>query len=136
RGKLEQLDAWLRGRRDTDYVVHEGREPGHVRHVLTLDADTILPPGAGRRLIETLAHPLNRARFDGSRAVAGYTVLQPRAEITPDSSPTRFARVFAGDGAFDIYSRAVSNVYQDLFGEGIFIGKGIYELDAFEASVD
>ena len=138
RGKLEELNRLLCGESDTSYVVHEGRELPEFRYVITLDADTVLPVGAGRRLIETLAHPLNVARLDpaGERVVSGYTVLQPRAEILPETRPTRFARAFAGDGAFDIYSRAVSNVYQDLFGEGSFVGKGIYDLAAFRATVE
>ncbi|PRQ07167.1 GH36-type glycosyl hydrolase domain-containing protein [Enhygromyxa salina] len=138
RGKLDELNRLLRGDLDTTYVVHEGRE-GHFaefRYVLTLDADTVLPLGAGRRLIETLAHPLNRACFDADlRVRAGYTVLQPRADVAPDDASTRFARAFAGDGAFDIYTRAVSDVYQDLFGEGIFVGKGIYAIDDFQRSL-
>ncbi|KIG12891.1 Cyclic beta-1,2-glucan synthase [Enhygromyxa salina] len=138
RGKLEELNRLLRGDLETTYVVHEGRE-GHFdefRYVLTLDADTVLPLGAGRRLIETLAHPLNQARFDEGLGVrSGYTVLQPRADVAPDDAPSRFARAMAGDGAFDIYTRAVSNVYQDLFGEGIFVGKGIYAIDDFQRSL-
>ena len=138
RGKLEELNRLLRGDTSTSYVVHEGQAEhfAEFRHVLTLDADTILPLGSGRRLIETLAHPLNRARFDaGERVSAGYTVLQPRVDLAPIDAPTRFSRIFAGDGAFDIYSRAVSDVYQDLFGEGIFVGKGIYAIDDFQRSV-
>ena len=140
RGKLEELNRLLRGSEDTTYVVHEGKA-GHFasfRYIITLDADTILPIGAARRLIETLAHPLNVARFDAQdqRVIAGYTVLQPRVDIAPEPNATRFARAFAGDGAFDIYTRAVSDVYQDLFGEGVFVGKGIYDLDAFRASVE
>jgi cyclic beta-1,2-glucan synthetase len=140
RGKLEELNQLLRGHGDTSYTVHVGREDGleRFRFVITLDADTVLPLDAARRLIETLAHPLNRPRFDaeGRRVLAGYTVLQPRTETTPKPAPTRFANLFAGDRAFDIYTRAVSNVYQDLFGEGVFVGKGIYDLDAFRASVE
>src|SRR5690606_13014494 len=140
RGKLEELNRLLRGSQDTTYIVHEGRE-GHfasVRYIITLDADTILSLGTARRLIETLAHPLNVARFDeqGQRVIAGYTVLQPRVDLAPEPNATRFARAFAGDGAFDIYTRAVSDVYQDLFGEGVFVGKGIYDLDAFRASLE
>src|SRR5690606_20404759 len=109
------------------YVLHEGREDhfASIRYVITLDADTILPIGAARRLIETLAHPLNVARCDAhGRTIAGYTVLQPRVELAPDPSASWFSRVFGGDGAFDIYTRAASDVYQDVFGEGVFVGKG------------
>jgi cyclic beta-1,2-glucan synthetase len=140
RGKLEELNRLLRECPNTTYVVHEGRE-GHypsIRYVITLDADTIMPPGAARRMIETLAHPLNVARFDpeGEQVVAGYTVLQPRIDLAPEAAPSRFALAYAGDGSFDIYSRAASDVYQDLFGEGVFVGKGIYDLDAFRASLE
>jgi cyclic beta-1,2-glucan synthetase len=138
RGKLDELNRLLRDDTNTSYVVHEGRE-GHFaefRYVLTLDADTVLPLDAARRLIETLAHPLNRARFDADgRVRSGYTVLQPRIDLAPIRAATRFARAFAGEGAFDIYSRAVSDVYQDLFGEGTFVGKGIYAIDDFQRSV-
>jgi cyclic beta-1,2-glucan synthetase len=138
RGKLDELNRLLRGDTRTSYVVHDGRE-GHFaefRYVLTLDADTILPLDAGRRLIETLAHPLNQARFaTEGRVHSGYTVLQPRTDVAPLEAPTRFARAFAGDGAFDIYTRAVSDVYQDLFGEGTFVGKGIYAIDDFQRSL-
>jgi cyclic beta-1,2-glucan synthetase len=138
RGKLEELNRLLRGASDTTYVDEDGGfdRLNYFRYVLTLDADTVLPLGAGERLIETLAHPLNRARLDAAgRVRSGYTVLQPRAEIAPKDARTRFARIFAGDGAYDIYTRAVSDVYQDLLGEGIFVGKGIYAIDDFQRSL-
>ncbi len=139
RGKLEEFNRMLLGDTDTTYLTGDGYDPvpTSVRYVITLDADTILPHGAARRLVETLAHPLNCARFDEAtgRVVEGYTVLQPRAELTPGSTATWFARTYAGEGVFDIYTRAVSDVYQDLFGEGIFVGKGIYEVAAFHRAV-
>ena len=110
-----------------------------VRFVITLDADTILPRGAACRLAGTLAHPLNRAVFDDKtgQVVSGYTILQPRMEIHPRSANTSwFTRFFAGDAGLDLYTLAVSDAYQDLFGEGIYVGKGIYDVDAFERSVD
>ncbi|MFC2037275.1 hypothetical protein ACFLYD_04785 [Chloroflexota bacterium] len=106
-----------------------------IKYVITLDADTSLPRGSARRLVATLAHPLNRAEFDpGSDAmVAGYTVLQPRVEIRPVSANrTLFARVFSGNTGVDLYTLAVSDVYQDFFGEGSYVGKGIYDVVAFE----
>ncbi|MGC1378047.1 MAG: glucoamylase family protein [Anaerolineales bacterium] len=109
-----------------------------IKYVITLDADTSLPKGSAARLVATLAHPLNRAEFapDGRSVVAGYTILQPRVEIKPTSaSRSRFAQIFAGDAGFDLYTLAVSDVYQDLFGEGSFVGKGIYDVAAFEKSV-
>ena len=107
--------------------------------MITLDADTILPRGAASRLVGTLAHPLNHAKFDDttSQVVSGYTVLQPRMEIHPRSANhSWFTRIFAGDTGLDLYTRAVSDAYQDLFGEGSYVGKGIYDVDAFERSVD
>jgi cyclic beta-1,2-glucan synthetase len=109
-----------------------------IRYVITLDADTVLPRDSARRLVGALAHPLNRPQFDAEtgRVVAGYTVLQPRTEIQPTSvNQSLFARIFSGDRGMDLYSRAVSDVYQDLFGEGIYVGKGIYDVPAFERSL-
>jgi cyclic beta-1,2-glucan synthetase len=121
--------------------LHEGAPEAlrGVRFVVTLDADTKVPHGAVARLVGTLAHPLNSARFDPAtgRVATGYTVVQPRVEIAPESGiRSRFARLYTGDTAIDIYSQAVSDVYQDLFGSGIFIGKGIYEVAPFQRSVE
>jgi hypothetical protein len=110
-----------------------------VRYVVTLDVDTVLPKGALARLVGTLAHPLNRAEFDdvSGRVRTGYTVVQPRVEISPEcGNRSRFARWFTGDTAIDIYSRAVSDVYQDLFGSGIYVGKGVYDVEAFRRSLE
>src|SRR4029079_4808324 len=102
-------------------------------------ADTQLPMGSAHRLIGLLAHPLNHAVFDEQtgRVVSGYTIVQPRIETSPSSvRQTRFSRIFAGDVGFDIYTHAVSDLYQDLFGSGIYVGKGIYDVDAFMRSVE
>jgi len=109
-----------------------------TRFVITLDADTILPRGVAGRLIGTLAHPLNRPVFDDAgQVVAGYTVLQPRIDIAPWSAEaTPFSWIFSGEQGLDLYSRAVSSVYQDLFGEGIYVGKGIYDVAAFHRSLE
>jgi len=137
RGKLDQFNRFLAGEDINDFTVHEGAAAGlrgDVRYVISLDADTVLPAGAAARLIGILEHPLNRAEVDPEtgRVVAGYTIVQPRVEISPaNASRTLFARLSAGDTAIDIYSRAVSDTYQDLFGEGVYVGKGIYDLDAF-----
>ncbi len=109
-----------------------------VVFAITVDADTIIPRESAHNLIATLAHPLNRAEFDeeGKEVVNGYTILQPRTEVKPVSvSQTPFTRIFAGDMGLDLYTRAVSDVYQDLFGEGIYVGKGIYDIAAFERSL-
>ncbi len=144
RGKLQELNRLLRGSKDTSFsTITSGTadwaELQCVRFVITLDADTILPRGAARRLVGTLAHPLNYAKFNNTtgQVFDGYTVLQPRMEIHPRSSNySWFTRIFAGDTGLDLYTRAVSDAYQDLFGEGSYVGKGIYDLDAFERSVE
>src|SRR5690606_21003755 len=115
------------------------RVPAGTRYVITLDADTRLPRDAAVRLIGKMAHPLNRPRFsDGEqRVVGGYAILQPR--VTPALPVGRegslYQRVFSGPGGLDPYAAAVSDVYQDLFGEGSYTGKGIYDVDAFEAAL-
>jgi cyclic beta-1,2-glucan synthetase len=115
-----------------------------VRYVITLDADTILPRDAARELIAILAHPLNRAHLSplsagecGEEVVSGYTILQPRTDIHPSSGgASYFTRIFSGDTGLDLYTRAVSDVYQDLFGEGSYVGKGAYEVESFERSLE
>lgn len=140
RGKLEEFNQLLRGEKPTSSVRHLGDPRGleGIRFVITLDADTQLPLGSARRMVELLAHPLNRAVFDErGRVTAGYTIAQPRVETSMASSRrSRFSRLFAGDTTFDIYTHAVSDVYQDLFGAGIYVGKGIYEIDSFVRSVE
>ena len=141
RGKLDELNRLLRGDTETSHSRHVGDPEGlsGIRFVITLDSDTELPMGSARRLVGLLAHPLNRAVFDPhtNRVIAGYTIVQPRIETSP-SSPRRtwFARIFSGDIGFDIYTHACSELYQDLFGSGIYVGKGIYDVDAFMRSVD
>ena len=142
RGKLHELNALLRGSTTTS-ILTTGRDssvpPAGVRYVITLDADTQLPMGAAARLVGTMAHPLNRPTFDAraGRVVDGYAVLQPR--ITPilpaEHEASVFQRVFTGSGGIDPYASAVSDVYQDLFGEGSYTGKGIYDLDVFERAL-
>ena len=136
RGKLEEFNQLLLGQASTSYVAQIGHKAilPQIRYVITLDADTTLPHGQARRLIGTLAHPLNQARFDPQRGLVtrGYTVLQPRVEIKPSSiNYSAFSRIFSGQSGLDLYSLAASNMYQDLFGEGIYMGKGIYEVAAF-----
>jgi len=141
RGKLEHFNKFVLGGPANDFALTEGdiaRLQG-IRFVITLDDDTTLPPETAARLVGVLAHPLNRAVFDPKtgRVISGYTVIQPRIEILPQqSSVSLFCRLYSGDTAIDIYSRAVSDVYQDLFGSGIFIGKGIYEVSAFQRCLE
>ncbi len=140
RGKLHELNRWLRGATDTSIIssIGQAEQLRLVKYVITLDADTILGRDGARQLVGALAHPLNRAQADPrtGRVVQGYGLLQPRTEITPTSANySHFSRIFAGDIGLDLYTHAVSNVYQDLFGSGIYVGKGIYDLDAFEYSL-
>jgi cyclic beta-1,2-glucan synthetase len=136
RGKLADLNALLRGAHDR-FAEISGQTAilQSVRYVITLDTDTQLPRDAARLMVGTLAHRLNRPVFDvhGSRVVDGYTILQPRVGVSLTSAQkSRFVQLYAGDPGVDPYTRVVSDVYQDLFGEGSFIGKGIYDVDSFE----
>ncbi len=143
RGKLHELNRLLRGATDTNFVLGEwasSRPPADVRFVITLDSDTRLPRDAARRLVGKMAHPLNRARFDAAerRVVEGYGILQPR--VTPSlpvgSEGSPYQRVFSSLGGIDPYAVAASDVYQDLFDEGSFTGKGIYDVDVFESALE
>lgn len=141
RGKLEQLNSLLVEGDWSGFNLHVGKREAlsRIRFVVTVDADTILPTGSVGKLVGTLAHPLNHARSDlaTGQVTKGYTIIQPRVEISPRSGErTLFARLFTGETAIDIYSRAVSDVYQDLFGSGIFVGKGIYDVRAFHRAID
>jgi cyclic beta-1,2-glucan synthetase len=141
RGKLHELNRLLRGATDTTFVAIGGQlpVPAGVRYVITLDTDTRLPIGAAKRLIGKMAHPLNRPRLDAvsRRIVEGYGVLQPR--VTPSLPTARdgslYQRAFSSQTGIDPYAAAVSDVYQDLFDEGSYSGKGIYDVDAFEAAL-
>ena len=141
RGKLHELNRLLRGVTDTSFLSAGGAAPvapPDVRYVITLDADTRLPRGAVNRLVGTMAHPLNRPRFDPGtgRVVEGYAVLQPRVTPPlPGGESSFFQRLSSGPSGIDPYAAAVSDVYQDLFGEGSYTGKGIYDVDAFEAAL-
>jgi len=136
RGKLADLNATLRGAqgRFTD-VVGQVDVLSSVRYVITLDTDTQLPRDAARQMVGTLAHWLNRPVYDTRqhRVIDGYTILQPRVGVSLASAMrSRFSQLNTDDPGLDPYTRVVSDVYQDLFGEGSFIGKGIYDLDSFE----
>ena len=140
RGKLEQLNEALRGDIKDFFAHHigEASQLRGIRFVITLDSDTELPMGSAHRLVGLLAHPLNEAVFEQKtgRVTSGYTIVQPRIGTSPSSSrPTLFSRLFAGDVGFDIYTHASSELYQDLFGAGIYVGKGIYDVDGFMRSV-
>ncbi len=157
RGKLHELNQLILAAQGaslgerlidtaTSFPIREGDLSmlQRIRYVVTLDADTILPREAARELIAVLAHPLNRAHLRpaapgecGEKVVSGYTILQPRTDINPLSGgASYFTRIFSGDTGLDLYTRAVSDVYQDLFEEGSYVGKGAYEVVTFERSLE
>jgi cellobiose phosphorylase len=141
RGKLEQLNALLRGGASDAFseVIGDRSILPTVKYVITLDTDTQLPRDSARKLIGNLAHPLNRPVYDEKRrrVVSGYAILQPRVSISLESAGrSRFSRLASGESGIDPYTHEVSDVYQDLFGEGSFVGKGIYDVDAFRAAVE
>ncbi len=140
RGKLAEFNALLRGgsRECFSEIVGETAILPAIKYVITLDTDTQLPRDAARRLVGTMAHRLNRPEFDPVRGVVneGYSILQPRVAVSlPSARRSWFVRLHAGNAGIDPYTRAVSDVYQDLFQEGSFIGKGIYDVDAFERAM-
>jgi cyclic beta-1,2-glucan synthetase len=136
RGKLAALNAFLRGAGQDAFseLVGDTSQLGAVRYVITLDSDTQLPRDAAREMAGAMAHTLNRPVLDArkQRIAEGYGILQPRVSVSlPSAQRSWFVRLFAGDPGVDPYTRVVSDVYQDLFGEGSFVGKGIYDVDAF-----
>jgi len=146
RGKLGDLNSLLRTEGDEltlarakfTLIVGDIAKLTRVKYIITLDTDTQLPRDAARQLIGAMAHPLNRARYDskGEYVIGGYGILQPRIAASLDgANRSRYAQLFGGEPGIDPYTRSVSDVYQDLFGEGSFIGKGIYDIDVFEHSL-
>ena len=140
RGKLAELNSLLRGGGQDCFSLIVGATDvlSSVKYVITLDTDTQLPRDAARQFVGAMAHPLNRAHFDEQRqrVTEGYGILQPRVAVSlPGTNRSRYARLFGSEPGIDPYTRAVSDVYQDVFGEGSFIGKGIYDVDAFERSL-
>ena len=145
RGKLGDLNSLLRGGHRDGFSLIVGATDilSQVRYVITLDTDTQLPRDAARQFVGAMAHPLNVARFgepgkDTSREVvtSGHGILQPRVSVSlPGTNRSRYARLYGGEPGTDQYTRTVSDVYQDLFDEGSFIGKGIYDVDAFERAL-
>ncbi|HET7453113.1 MAG TPA: glucoamylase family protein, partial [Thermoanaerobaculia bacterium] len=140
RGKLTELNRALRAKGPTtfDVLPADAAALARIRFVLTLDADTRLPRDAARELAGTLAHPLNRPRLDPASGIVrdGHGIVQPRVSVSPESAHrSAFAQISSGHAGIDPYTTAVSNVYQDLFDEGSFTGKAIYDVDAFEAAL-
>ncbi|MGE5419403.1 MAG: GH36-type glycosyl hydrolase domain-containing protein, partial [Chloroflexota bacterium] len=140
RGKLADLNVLLRENVKTNFSVIIGHTEvlKSIRYVITLDTDTQLPRDSAKQLVGTMAHPLNRPYYDPKkrRVTDGYTIIQPRVAVSlPGTNRSRYAKLFGSEPGIDPYTRAVSDVYQDLFGEGSFIGKGIYEVESFEQSL-
>ncbi len=142
RGKLEELNQLICDPQASssfpfivgDFYASAGLCP--IQFVITLDSDTKLPPGSAKKLINTLAHPLNRAWYDKQkkRITKGYSIIQPRISFSPESAKnTHFSKIFSGNVGLDPYSAAVSDIYQDLIGEASFTGKGIYDVRAFHS---
>ncbi len=141
RGKLADLNTLLRGAAQDRFslIVGEIESLAGIQYVITLDTDTQLPRDAARQLVGAMAHPLNRARYDENRqcVTEGYGILQPRVAVSlPSVNRSLYARIHGSESGIDPYTRAVSDIYQDLFGEGSFIGKGIYDVDAFEQALN
>ncbi len=141
RGKIEEFNRLLRGANDTSFAVHVGDVTilPQVKYCITLDSDTRLPRDVARQLIGVIEHPLNRPEMDrrAGRVTDGYGILQPRVSVTYTSAAgSLFARLYAGHTGVDPYTTAVSDTYQDLFGEAIFTGKGLYEVDTFIAALE
>jgi cellobiose phosphorylase len=141
RGKLAEFNALLRGGAMTCFseIVGSIDILPLIKYVITLDTDTQLPRDTARELVGTMAHPLNRPVFDATRGIVteGYSILQPRVGVSlPSARRSWFVRLFASEVGIDPYTRAVSDVYQDLFQEGSFIGKGIYDVDAFRRAME
>ncbi|MBK6588575.1 MAG: phosphorylase [Acidobacteria bacterium] len=140
RGKLEEFNGLLRGSQNTSFTIVTAEEEllRKTKFVITLDSDTQLPRDSARKLIGIASHPLNRAFFDEGlqRVTKGFGILQPRVSISLTSaSRSYFARIFSGNTGIDPYTTASSDIYQDLFGEGSFTGKGLYDVDVFSAAL-
>jgi cellobiose phosphorylase len=140
RGKIEEFNRLLRGATDTSYSTKVGDLTvlPDVRFCIVLDRDTRLPRDTAKQLIGVILHPLNRPRFDSreGRVVEGYGILQPRVSVTfASAAGSLFSRVYSGHTGVDPYTRAVSDAYQDLFGEGSYTGKGLYDVDAFVSAL-
>ncbi len=136
RGKLEELNSFLRGGAKDCFslIVGEQSVLQKIKYVITLDADTQLPRDAAWKMIGAMAHPLNEAVYDPNkkRVVDGYGILQPRVSVSlPDIHSSLYTRMNGNEPGIDPYTRAVSDIYQDIFQEGSFIGKGIYDVDIF-----
>ena len=136
RGKLMEFNELLRGKNNTSYNVISGNIESllKVKYVITLDADTQLPRDSAKKLIGAMSHVLNKpvVDYENKRVARGYGLMQPRISVgTISANKTMFSKTFSGETGIDMYTSAISDVYQDVFSEGIFTGKGIYDLDVF-----
>src|SRR5688572_11300904 len=141
RGKLEEFNHLLRGAGDTSFVVRTANDAllRTIRYVITLDSDTQLPRDVARKLVGAAVHPLNQPAIDAAtnRVIYGYGILQPRVSISlASASRSKLVQIFSGYTGIDPYTTAVSDVYQDFFGEGNFTGKGLYDVDAFQRTLE
>ncbi len=145
RGKLADLNWLLRAEPHADLgdrfslIVGETAILANVKYVITLDTDTQLARDSAWQFVGAMAHPLNHPHYDEDkqRVCEGYGILQPRVAVSlSGANRSRYARMCGSDPGIDPYTRAISDVYQDLFGEGSFIGKGIYDVDAVEHALD
>ncbi|HLO59796.1 MAG TPA: glucoamylase family protein [Bacteroidales bacterium] len=139
RGKLSDLNSLLRGGENKfSLIIGDIEVLPKIKYVITLDTDTQLPRDSARQFIGAMSHPLNQPKYDPKkqRVTEGYTILQPRVAVSlPGTNRSKYARLFGSEPGIDPYTRTISDVYQDLFGEGSFIGKGIYDIDAFEQTL-
>ncbi|NLC32488.1 MAG: glycosyl transferase [Clostridiales bacterium] len=141
RGALMEFNDLLLGSDKTSFTVMSNQDMASlgIQYIITLDSDTILPIGMARKLIGAMAHPLNRPVIDPKKGIvtSGYGLMQPRIDVDVESSnKSIFSKIFTDQGGIDPYANAISDVYQDLFGEGIFTGKGIYDLKAFQTVLE
>ncbi|OGC57085.1 hypothetical protein A2976_01815 [candidate division WWE3 bacterium RIFCSPLOWO2_01_FULL_41_9] len=140
RGKVIEFNRFLTGSSETTYSISTGNPdlPGRIKYVISLDADTELPMNTARKLIGTMLHPLNKPVIDPDRKIVidGYGIIQPRVDTSaPSAARSLFSQIFTRESGLDPYSSAISNIYQDLLGDGIFIGKAIYDVEAFKEIV-
>ena len=140
RGKLSDLNSLLRGNTQNrfSHIVGNTENLKKIKYIITLDTDTQLPRDSARQFVGAMSHPLNKPKYDlvKKRVIEGYGILQPRVAVSlPGTNRSRYAKLFGSEPGIDPYTRAISDVYQDLFGEGSFIGKGIYDIDFFEQTL-
>jgi cellobiose phosphorylase len=140
RGKLSDLNSLLRGGSTDEFskIIGNTKVLSKIKYVITLDTDTQLPRDSARQFVGAMSHPLNKPKYDAkkNRVTEGYSILQPRVAVSlPGTNRSRYAKLFGNDPGIDPYTRVISDVYQDFFGEGSFIGKGIYEVDSFEQTL-